>query len=84
MPTRLLFGLTATPIHDELTTGVVSYRTVAYRFSSGREPLGDYARHDRDQSFSVPVPAGKSFRSRSRSLQKQILVPVELNSIPLQ
>ncbi len=28
------------------------------------------------EKLLVPVPAGKSFRSRSRSLQKQILVPV--------
>jgi hypothetical protein len=30
---------------------------------------------------SVPVPAGKSFRSWSRSLQKQILVPVPVKNI---
>jgi hypothetical protein len=30
-------------------------------------------RHERDQSFLVPVPAKKSLRSWSRSLQKQIL-----------
>ncbi|CAF1338279.1 unnamed protein product [Rotaria sp. Silwood1] len=46
--------LTATQIHDELTTaygqGVVSYRTVAHwihRFSSGRESLEDDSRSDR-------------------------------------
>ncbi|CAF1523130.1 unnamed protein product [Rotaria sp. Silwood1] len=46
--TRFLLGLTATQIHDELTTaygqGVVAYRTVAHwvhRFSSGRESLDD-------------------------------------------
>ncbi|CAF2812706.1 unnamed protein product [Rotaria sp. Silwood2] len=45
---RLLLGLTATQIHDELTTaygqGVVAYRTVAHwvhRFSSGRKSLDD-------------------------------------------
>jgi hypothetical protein len=36
-------------------------------------------RHERDQSFLVP--AGKSFRSRSRSFQKQILVPVPVKNI---
>jgi len=46
--TRLLLGLTATEIYEELTAAygqdVVSYRTVAHwvhRFSSGREPLED-------------------------------------------
>ncbi|CAF1133040.1 unnamed protein product [Rotaria sp. Silwood1] len=52
--TRWLLGLTATQIHDELTTaygqGVVSYRTVAHwihRFSSGRESLEDDPRSGR-------------------------------------
>ncbi len=46
--TRLLLGLNATQIHDELTTaygqGVVSYCTVVHwthRFSTGRESLED-------------------------------------------
>jgi len=49
MPTRLLLGLTATLIHDELTTaygqGVVPYRTVAYR-----ESLDDYSQSGRHVS----------------------------------
>ena len=52
--TRLLLHLTATQIHDELTTaygqGVVSYSTVAHwvhRFSSGRESLEDDPRSGR-------------------------------------
>ena len=52
--TRLLLGLTATQIHDELTTaygqGYVSYRTVArwvHRFSNERESLEDNPRSGR-------------------------------------
>jgi len=52
--TRWLLGLTATQMHDELTTaygqGFVSYRTVAHwihRFSSGRESLDDDPRSGR-------------------------------------
>ncbi|CAF5098100.1 unnamed protein product, partial [Rotaria sp. Silwood1] len=52
--TRFLLGLTATQIHDELTTAygqcVVAYRTVAHwihRFSSGRESLDDDPRSGR-------------------------------------
>ncbi len=37
------------------------------------------SRHERDQSFLVPVK--KKFWSRSRSLQKQILVPVSVKNI---
>lgn len=46
--TRLLLGLTATQIHQELTTAygqkIVSYSTVAHwfhRFSNGRESFED-------------------------------------------
>ncbi len=46
--TRWLLGLTATQIHEELTTaygqGVIAYRTVAHwvhRFSSRRDSLED-------------------------------------------
>jgi hypothetical protein len=49
------------------------------------------SRHERDQSFLVrvpmrtknlvPVPARKNFRSRSGSLQKQILIPVPVKKI---
>jgi [histone H3]-lysine36 N-dimethyltransferase SETMAR len=52
--TRLLLGLTATQIYEELTAAygqdVVSYSTVAHwvhRFSSGREWLEDDPRHGR-------------------------------------
>jgi hypothetical protein len=34
-----------------------------------------------EKKILVPVPAGKSFRSQSRSLQKQILVPVPVKNI---
>jgi hypothetical protein len=34
-----------------------------------------------EKKILVPVLAGKSFRSRSRSLQKQILVPVPVKNI---
>ncbi len=56
--TRLLLGLNARQIHDELTTvygqGVVSYSTVAhwiYRFSNGRELLEDDPRGGRSLSI---------------------------------
>ncbi len=42
---------------------------------------GTLCRHERDQSFLVPVPAERSFRSRFRSLQKKILVSVPVKNI---
>ena len=55
--TRSLLGLTATQIHNELTTvygkGIVSYRTVVrwiQRFSNERDSLEDNPRSDRPLS----------------------------------
>jgi hypothetical protein len=44
-------------------------------------PTGPGTRHERDQSFLVPTPVRKKISSRSRSLQKQILVPVPVKNI---